>query len=54
MQLFALIGEEFEEPLVQGVVVRMHHNEDVLMVCLSDNKAKFRVGYAVCAHKVAP
>ena len=45
-QLCALIGEEFEDPLVVGIVVQVRSKEDVLSVWLSDKAPKFRVGYA--------
>jgi translation initiation factor 4E len=42
--LYALIGEEFEDPLVVGIVVQVRSKEDVLSVWLSDKAPKFRVG----------
>eukprot|EP01012_Entosiphon_sulcatum_P050247 TRINITY_DN69030_c0_g1_i1.p1 TRINITY_DN69030_c0_g1~~TRINITY_DN69030_c0_g1_i1.p1 ORF type:complete len:232 (+),score=47.14 TRINITY_DN69030_c0_g1_i1:29-697(+) len=42
--LFALIGEEFEDPDVVGVVVQLRGKEDVLSVWLAAKAPKFRVG----------
>jgi translation initiation factor 4E len=42
--VFALIGEEFEDPDVVGIVVQIRVKEDVLSVWLADKAPKFRVG----------
>jgi len=42
--LFALIGEEFEDPHVVGVVVKARVKEDVLCIWLSNKASKFRIG----------
>jgi translation initiation factor 4E len=42
--MFALIGEEFEDPDVIGIVVQIRIKEDVLSVWLADKAPKFRVG----------
>eukprot|EP00668_Euglena_longa_P038195 GGOE01049183.1.p1 GENE.GGOE01049183.1~~GGOE01049183.1.p1 ORF type:complete len:218 (-),score=63.75 GGOE01049183.1:174-803(-) len=42
--LYALVGEQFEDPHVVGVVVQVRCKEDVLSIWLSDKASKFKAG----------